>query len=1488
MLRFALALSLFCTTGYSQITAVDATGGIYTGAGDRSSISKSTGESELWRTELGPQQKALVLMPVSDGSLWAGGAAGQRGFLAHLDSNGAVVSEIEVETPVRALAIDPAGSVYLARDGFLEKLDRDRKPVYSIAVKEAITAIAVDSTGSLFAAIGASVGKLNAEGSEWLWHMDLGPSSPSAIAVDPTGPVYVTGITQSLDFPVVAAAQPKLDGPSDAFVAKIKADGSSFEWSTYLGGRGVDAGTAIALDQAGNLWVAGYTTSSDFPGSSTSIGSWHGAEDGFLARLDSRGAVVESQYFGSPGNDRIQSLAIDAGGNPHVGGWNDEGSKRSFNAKAAAIVKAAAICDPLVVTSLADSVTSPVCGMLRFAVGNAPLGATITFGVTGTILLDTSAILDPNRNSFVHNNHIMIGRDLNIQGPGASQLTIDGGGNTRLFFIQNGSVTIRGVTLAHGLGKGGDSCSGGGGAGMGGAIFQNGGTLSLTGVVLSANRALGGSSDVFILTACPLGGGGFGGDGATTTPIGGPGGDLGGRPAPFLPGMPAGNSGAGAGGSAFLGAGGIGGGGAFSLPSEIGGFGGFGGGAGGFGLLPGFGGGPSAKEFGGGGAGFGGAIFVLRGILNMTDTSFNTNAAVGGGAHFQEIRGEGRGGALFVVPQFAVASATRVTFLGSIAAEAGTDSQFIVKRCPGFDTVEICGNITGTFSTGRTVTDAGDAGPGTLREALAAPGSPIIAFTMPGTVIKLRSRLLIANGATIQGPGADKLLIDGGGATRLFFIQGGTVVMSGLTLANGLGLGGNSGGGGGAAGMGGAIFQNSGSLTLTGVTLSGNKGAGGNSGPSSTLGSGGGGFGGDQVIAVNGGSGAGGGDLGGVGGTTSANASLGGNGGDGAGGAAGVNRGGNGGFGGGGGLSVSNASVPGAGGFGGGGGGNSSGSTLGVPGFGGGRDRSGGGGAGFGGAIFVRTGNLSMTDTVFTNNLAVGGGLGASAGQGKGGALFVMQGATATAVRVTFTGSIAPDAALDSFTGYDGTTFGARQCPGRDTVDFCGNLTGSFTPSPTVQVLNLNDSGPGSLRNTIPAAGPGTTLVFSVKGTIPLRSRILITKDITIQGPSAAQLTIDGGGVTRLFFIQSGNVFISAVTLSNGLAKGGSASGGGAGAGMGGAIFQNGGTLTVTNVAFSNNKALGGDQVPGNALGGGGFGVNAPVNGNGADGGDLGGRGGQVNSNGIGGNGGDGAGGATGFNQPGNGGFAGGGGGFGGSGGKGGFGGGGGFGGADIGGGPGGFGGGSNGAGGGAGFGGAIFLRAGTLSLTNVSLFNNTAAGGSGNFGGTRGQGKGGALFLMPGATATTFNIAFFGNVAAQAGVNSPTGYDGTATGAKLCPGKDTVDICGVLPVNLAATGTLARDSDGALLVTVTVANAGGTAADDVMLTGVSINGVGGKGLPVALGTIAASQSATVTVRVPGVPAASGAAGVLSLGGYYSGGSFNGGSFNYASRVTLP
>ena len=86
-----------------------------------------------------------------------------------------------------------------------------------------------------------------------------------SIALDAAGNVYIAGDTASTDFPTAHSFQNGLAGIQDAFVAALNPTGTALLYSTYLGGSGVERGSGIAVDATGTAFMTGHTTSSDFP-----------------------------------------------------------------------------------------------------------------------------------------------------------------------------------------------------------------------------------------------------------------------------------------------------------------------------------------------------------------------------------------------------------------------------------------------------------------------------------------------------------------------------------------------------------------------------------------------------------------------------------------------------------------------------------------------------------------------------------------------------------------------------------------------------------------------------------------------------------------------------------------------------------------------------------------------------------------------------------------------------------------------------------------------------------------------------------------------------------------------------------------------------------------------------------------------------------------------------------------------------------------------
>lgn len=150
-------------------------------------------------------------------------------------------------------------------------------------------------------------------------------SAAAAIASDSLSDAFVTGTTTSTDFPVVGPISSVLMGPSDAFVTEINSSGSQLIYSTYLGGTGEDGGSAIAVDASGNAYVTGTTNSTDFPTVSPFQAACRSCSVGnspFVTKINAAGsALVYSTYLsGSSGHDSSKGIAVDRSGSAYVTG----------------------------------------------------------------------------------------------------------------------------------------------------------------------------------------------------------------------------------------------------------------------------------------------------------------------------------------------------------------------------------------------------------------------------------------------------------------------------------------------------------------------------------------------------------------------------------------------------------------------------------------------------------------------------------------------------------------------------------------------------------------------------------------------------------------------------------------------------------------------------------------------------------------------------------------------------------------------------------------------------------------------------------------------------------------------------------------------------------------------------------------------------------------------------------------------------------------
>ena len=142
-----------------------------------------------------------------------------------------------------------------------------------------------------------------------------------AIAVESQGASYIAGTTAG-GFPLLAAAQPVVGGPNDAFVAKFNAAGG-LVFSTYLGGTGNDQARGVALDGGGGVYVTGFSNNNAFPRLNASQNTFGGGIDAFVVKLTSSGALVYSTYLGGSGNDFGNAITADSTGSVFVTGYTD-------------------------------------------------------------------------------------------------------------------------------------------------------------------------------------------------------------------------------------------------------------------------------------------------------------------------------------------------------------------------------------------------------------------------------------------------------------------------------------------------------------------------------------------------------------------------------------------------------------------------------------------------------------------------------------------------------------------------------------------------------------------------------------------------------------------------------------------------------------------------------------------------------------------------------------------------------------------------------------------------------------------------------------------------------------------------------------------------------------------------------------------------------------------------------------------------------------
>ncbi|UCC80033.1 MAG: SBBP repeat-containing protein [Candidatus Zixiibacteriota bacterium] len=153
------------------------------------------------------------------------------------------------------------------------------------------------------------------------------------ITVDLNGNAYVTGIAYSSNFPVINGYDEIFDGGADAFVLKLSREGDSLEYSTFLGGGGGEVGRGICLDYENNAYITGYTNSSDFPIVNAYDEYLGGIDDVFITKLSSFGnSLIYSTYLGGSSDEQARGIDVDSEGNAFVTGYTSSSDFPVVNA----------------------------------------------------------------------------------------------------------------------------------------------------------------------------------------------------------------------------------------------------------------------------------------------------------------------------------------------------------------------------------------------------------------------------------------------------------------------------------------------------------------------------------------------------------------------------------------------------------------------------------------------------------------------------------------------------------------------------------------------------------------------------------------------------------------------------------------------------------------------------------------------------------------------------------------------------------------------------------------------------------------------------------------------------------------------------------------------------------------------------------------------------------------------------------------------------
>ncbi|MFN4235400.1 MAG: SBBP repeat-containing protein [Bacteroidia bacterium] len=288
------------------------------------------------------------------------------------------------------------------------------------------------------------VTKLNSNGNSLEYSTYIGGSDEDfgySIALDNNGNTYITGYTWSTDFDITTGAfQNSNQGSCDAFITKLNFNGSSLEYSTYLGGGDWDFGKAITIDGNGNIYITGWTQSINFdttPGAFQTIYGG-GTYDVFVTKFNPSGSgLIYSTYLGGNDIEFVSDIDIDANGNAYLTGYT---SSTNFDITSGAFqtnfegfydVFVTKICFESIALISANATTNQsVC--INVAISNIVY---IITGATGVVITGLPSGVSGNFNG----SNLTISGTPNQTGIFNYTVTLTGGCGS---VITNGTITV--------------------------------------------------------------------------------------------------------------------------------------------------------------------------------------------------------------------------------------------------------------------------------------------------------------------------------------------------------------------------------------------------------------------------------------------------------------------------------------------------------------------------------------------------------------------------------------------------------------------------------------------------------------------------------------------------------------------------------------------------------------------------------------------------------------------------------------------------------------------------------------------------------------------------------------------------------------------------------------------------------------------------------------------------------------------------------------